>query len=517
MKIISCETASNYIKDHMTVAIGGFGAYACPDFLLNGIAECYHRTKHPSDLTITVGIGTGNNKTDCIGLNRLCETGLIGTVLASHLANAPLLSEKVGKNEIAAYLYPLGVLAHLMRAIGGHKPGVLTDVGKYTMVDPENGGGCANEKARSGSRKIVEKVSVGGKELLFYPSFSVDAAVIRATYADEMGNLTIDHEAMIGLELEMATAAHNSGGIVIAQVEQIVAAGSIPPRNVRIHHSLVDYVVVSPSNFHLQGYASDTYRPELSGEIKVTEQVVEILPLNARKVIARRAAMELKPDMIINLGVGIPSNVGLIAGEEQIPGITLSLESGPIGGSPLAGTGFAASVNPESIGTLSDTFDFYDGGGLNLTCLGAAEVDRHGNVNVSSFNGKCTGPGGFINISQNTPNVCFLMMFTAGKTDIRIENGEVKIQTDGTGCKFVNEVEQVTFSAQYARQTGQNVLYITERAVFKLTEKGICLIEIAPGIDLQKDILDHMSFVPEISNDLKSMDYKLFRKEIMRQ
>ena len=517
MKIIQPEEIAGLIKDAVTVAIGGFGSYGCPDFLLHCIAKNYREFHHPNSLTIVTGIGAGNNQRDEVGLNRLKEKGLIETVLAAHIANAPEINDLVARNEIAAFLYPLGVMAHLMRAIAGKKPGVITQVGRYTMADPELDGCCINEKARSQYRKVVENVIIGEKTYLFYPGFHIDVTMIRATYADEKGNLSFDHEALTGMELEMALAAHNNGGIVIAQVEQIVKADTIHPKKVRIHHSLIDYVVLSDQEMHHQGYATTKYRPELCGEVTGTEESVEELPLNIRKVIARRGVLELKPGMTINLGVGIPSYVGPVAKEESIGQITLSLESGPIGGFPVSGVGFAASVNPESIGTLTDTFDFYDGGGLDLTCLGAAEIDCHGNVNVSSFKGRCPGPGGFINISQNTPIVCFMCIFTAGKSDISVKNGRLEIKEDGSGIKFVNDVQQVTFSADYARENGQKVLYITERAVFSLDEHGICLEEIAPGVDLQKDILDKMEFTPAISEKLKLMDERLFLEMPMKE
>ena len=516
MKIITEKEVSNIVTSDSTVAIGGFGAYCCPDQLLEEIAESYRTAHTPSNLTVVTGIGTGDNTIGSRGLNRLGEEGLIGTLIAAHLANCPKIGKMVGDNLFPAYVVPLGVMAHLFRAIAGKQPGVLTHVGMNTFADPREEACCANQKAVDQNREIVRYVDLGDTDALLYRSFPLDFCLIRATYADEDGNLSFIKEALTGLELEMATAVHNCGGKVIVQVEQIVPRGSLPAKEVRIHHSMVDYVLVAKPEYQHQGYAAEEYRPELAGQARVATDAIAELPLDIKKVIARRGAMELKRDMVINLGIGIPSCVGPVANEEHIEGTTLSLESGPIGGVPVAGVGFAAAINAEMIASLADTFDMYDGGGLDMTCLGAAEIDRFGNVNVSKFNGKCTGPGGFINISQTTPEVCFLFQFTAGKSDIRPEDGKLVIVQDGKPVKFVKDkVQQITFSAEYAKRIGQKVLYITERAVFELGEDGLVLTEIAPGVDLQRDILDQMAFAPRVSEHLKEMDDRLFRPEPM--
>lgn len=515
MKVITAKEAAGLIPGGATVAVGGFGSYGCPDELLAVLADAHRETGTPDNLTVVTGIGTGDNSEEDIGLNRLSGDGLIGTLIAAHLANCPRIGKLVGANRFPAFVLPLGVAAHLFRAIAGGQPGVLTHVGLGTFVDPREDACCANEKARAQGRRLVERVDINGKTSLLYPSFPIDVCLIRATYADTDGNLSFAHEALTGLELEMALAVHNSGGKVIVQVESLVERGSLKPKEVRIHHALVDYVVVAQPEYHRQGYAGSAYRPELSGEVRGPVEALEPLPLDVRKVIARRGVMELRPNMVINLGIGIPSGVGSVANEEGISGTTLSLESGPMGGVPVAGVGFAAAVNAESIQSLSATFDLYDGGGLDMTCLGAAEIDREGNVNVSSFNGRCTGPGGFINISQSTPKVCFMFAFTAGKSDIVPGDGRLDIRQDGKGVKFVEHVQQITFSARYARQTGQEVLYITERCVFRLTDNGLELTELAPGVDLQKDVLDQMGFVPKLADTITPMDQRLFRVEPM--
>lgn len=517
MKVITPQQAAQLVTDRATVALGGFGAHCAPDALLEALAQRYKEDGHPASLTVVTGISTGDNTQNDVGMNRIALDGLIDTIIAGHLANPPKISAMAAANQLAAYTLPLGVVAQLFRAIAGKKPGVLTQVGLGTFVDPRNEGCKVNQRAKDQNRDVVQLVELNGQEQLFYPSFPLDICFLRGTYADEDGNISIEHEDLTGTELEIASAVHNSGGIVVVQVENLVQRGTIHPRKVRIHHTLVDYVVKAPSSdLHMQNYAEPSYQPVLTGEIRCPSDAIAPMSMSIRKVIARRGAMELKPGCVINLGIGIPSGVGSVANEEGIANQTnLSLETGIIGGVPVEGTGFGASANPEVLFHGSDIFDLYDGGFLDMTFLGAAEIDAQGNVNVSKFGPRCPGPGGFINISQNTPNVNFMGAFTAGKSDIRIAGGKLCIITDGPGMKFINKVQQITFSADYARKTGQNVTYMTERAVFKLVEDGIMLTEIAPGVDLERDILAHMEFRPLISPDLKEMDLRIFREEKM--
>ena len=517
VKVITAQQAAELIKDGMTVAMGGFGAYSGPDELLQAVADRYAETGHPKGLTTVGGISTGNfDKVNGMGLSRLRADGLLDTVIAGHIGNPVDIANMVGANKIAGYVLPLGVVIHLFRAMAGKKPGVLTTVGLGTYADPRNEGCIANERAREQGRKVVELLEIDGEEYLFYKKIPMDICLIRGTYADEDGNISLKHEAIVEAQLQIAAAVHNQGGTVIVQVEDIVQKGSIPPKEVRIHNSLVDYVVKARPEYHMQSYAEKSYRPELTGETKVPVNALAPMKMSLRKVIARRGAMELKPGCMITRGIGIPSGVGLVANEEGIAEqVTLSLESGPIGGVPVEGTGFGGAANAEAIVSIPDTFDLYDGGILDMTCLGAAEIDKYGNVNVSKFGTRCTGPGGFINISQNTPKVCFMLSFTAGKPELEIGGGELHIHKDGEGIKFVDKVQQITFSGDYARKTGQKILYITERAVFELTEQGVTLTEIAPGVDMEKDILAHMGFRPAISQNLKQMDPRIFREEKM--
>lgn len=517
VQFITPEKAAAFVSDEATIALGGFAACGGPDALMAALADRYRQTSHPANLTVVTGVGTGDFSSDDIGMNRIALDGMIRNVIAGHLGNCPNISKMAAANKIGAYTIPLGVVAHLFRAIAGKKPGVITHVGLGTFADPRLEGCKVNDLAKAQDREIVKVIELEGNEYLFYPSFDIDVCFIRGSYADQEGNISIERESLTGLEMEIATAVHNCGGKVIVQVEEILETGSIHPRKVRIHNSLVDYVVVAPSpELHMQNYVTKLAVDACStGDIRLPAGGAMSLPMNIRKIIARRGAMDLKPGDVINLGIGIPAGVGAVASEEEIlSDITLSLETGSIGGIPQA-NGFGRSINPKAIYALSDTFDQYDGGMLDAACLGAAEIDERGNVNSSKFGPLCPGPGGFINISQNTPKVNFMLSFTAGKSEIGVADGKLNIVQDATGVKFVKKLQQVTFSADYARKIGQEVKYMTERAVFRLVDEGIELIEIAPGVDLEKDILAHMEFKPLISKDLKLMDERIFREEKM--
>ena len=510
-KIITAKEAAALIRDGMTLGVGGFGAYAAPDELLAALAARYEEEGAPGGLTAVCGISPGSNKPDGRGLARLRAEGLLDTVMAGHFANPPEIAALIGANKIAAYAIPLGVMIHLWRAIAGHKPAVLTPVGLGTFADPRVEGCKANQKTIDQGRDIVEVVRLDGKDYLAYKTFPLDACFIRATWADEDGNLSMEDEGVGDYAAEMAAATHNSGGIVIAQVRGIVSRGVLDPKAVRVHHPMVDYVVVNTDPaLHMQSYASQLRR-ELSGQIRCPTDSIPAMPLDNRKLIARRGAMELEPGCLINLGIGIPSGVGVVANEEGIADrVTLSLESGPQGGVPVEGAGFGSSVNAEAIYTVADTLELYDGGMLDMTFLGAAEVDSHGNVNVSKFGGRCTGPGGFVNISQNTGRVFFTGTFTAGGLKEEIQDGKLVILQEGKSRKFRRSVEQITFSGRYAVESGQEVTFLTERAVLKLTPEGLMVTEIAPGIDLERDVLGQMDFTPLVSPELKLMDSRIF-------
>lgn len=507
-KIISISQAVDLVKDGMTVGISGFGAFASPDSILEQMGEKFRRENSPRDLTIVSGVAPGDFVEDGCGLSKIKDEGIIKSLIASHLRMSPAIGRACSENKIAAYSMPLGLYGQLMSAIGSKRPGIITHVGLHTYADPRQEGCIMNQKAREEGREIVKLVNIEGKDYLFYKSFHIDMCILHASYADEEGNISLQDEPVHGDLLELASAVHNNGGTVIVEVKDIVKAGSLDPRHVLIHKSYVDYVVKAKKESNV----ALAYNAPLIGDIQVvTEGSMKPMPLNYKKVIVRRAVLELKKDSLVNLGIGIPAGVGAVANEEGISkDLTLSLETGIYGGVPLDGPLFGASVNPVSISRSADMFIAYDGGGLDLTVLGGAEIDGSGNVNVSNFSGRCVGPGGFVNISQNTPTVCFAFSFTSGKSDIVVEDGKLNIRQDGNGIKFKNSVHQISFSSTYAQETGQNVLYITERAVFRLIDGKVVLTEIAPGVDLQKHILDKMEFKPEIAPDLKLMDARLF-------
>jgi len=520
-QFVTAAQAVSHIKDNDTLIVAGFGSYASPEELMQAASDRFRSVGHPRNLTVACGITPGDktestepNRGMNLGLNRMKDPGLIGTVLVGNLTDARAIAYMAGRNEIAAYIPPMGVMCNLFRAVAGGRPGLITRVGLGTFADPRIEGCAVNEKARE-QGSVVDLMEIGGEEYLFYHSFKPDVCFLRATYADEDGNLSMVHEGVQGSELEIAVGTHNNGGIVIAQVEQVLARGSLPVKDIRIHGRLVDYVVVASDPIHArQCYARDGYRPELCGLTRTPAGQTKVLPLTPRKVLARRAATELRPGLIINIGSGIPSGIGSVAAEEGLGGFTVSVESGPMGGEVQEGLSFPGVANAECIFRQCDTIDMYDGGMLDMAFLGFAEIDRHGNVNVSKFAGRCIGAGGFIDISQNAKKVFFMGTFS-NKADLELTDDGIRVRAEGTGTKFVEDVQQITFSGDYALKNGQEITYLTERCVFKLTPGGLMITEIAKGIDLEADILAHMAFRPLVADEIGMMDERLFRPEKM--
>ncbi len=515
MKIINAKEVASLIKNNATVAISGSGGSGSPENLLKSLMDSYNTNKQPKNITVVTGISPGNLTKDYVGMNMLSADGLVGKAICAHLGMGKLFGEKVGKNIFPAFALPLGVLNHLLRAIAGHEPGIITHIGLDTFADPRQEGCCANDLAKN-EEPIVELIKIAKEDYLFYKSFPINVALIKATYADELGNISFEHEAVLGEQFNMAAATHNSGGIVIVEVKEIKPAGSLRAKDVLIHSKLVDYVVIGKPDTSLGDYNLPIYHPEYTGDKKIKLEKLPIKELDERKICARRAAMEIKKGYAINLGVGMPDMVANVAAEENISQeISLSIECGPMGGVPVGGIAFGASRNPDSIIPTAENFDLYNGGFLDMAILGLAEVDQEGNVNVSKFGSRITGPGGFINITQSTKRIIFMGTFTASNLKESIIDEKLIINNEGEKIKFVNKVEQITFSGKNALKNNLEIMYVTERAVFKLTKGGLELIEIAPGIDLQQDILNKMEFKPIISSKLKLMDKRIFKDEKM--
>lgn len=518
MKIITGEEAAALVQSESTLAVCGFGGRGAPDYLLKSLNDRFERTGSPRALFLCFGIGTGDPSARQHGLNELRHRELIGRVLCAHVKDAPLLAGWIAENAFPAYALPLGIVAELFRAQGRRLPGVLTTVGKGSFADPEQEGCRLNEKAETDSFQPVSAISLFGEDYLFYHSFPVHTCFLRASFSDPEGNISDVREPLYLEQLEIAAAVKASGGTVVVQVEKILDAGEMRNRDVILHKSLVDYVVVSDPAYHTQGYDRPDFLPELNCATGKADlrRTFQSMPLNARKVCARRAALELFPGSVVNVGIGIPDGVSSVAIEEGIdPSVVFTVESGVIGGEPVAGLGFGPSAYFEARFKMSEMLSLYQGGYLDQTFLGAAEIDEEGNVNVSSFHGSAVGPGGFVDISQNTENIYFLSSFCAVGCDLAVDDGKIRILREGLQKKFIKKVRQITFSAREAERKHQNVMYITERAVFRLVDGALLLTEIAPGLDLKRDILDQMAFRPKIDPSLRIMDTRIFSEGLM--
>jgi propionate CoA-transferase len=503
-KVITAQEAAKLVGDGVTVGASTQGMSGWAEEIAIAIEERFLQSGHPKDITLIHSCTCGDYKKR--GTTHLGHEGLTKRLICGHTLTSPNMISLIEKNKIECYLLPQGVICQLWRAIAGKKVGVITNVGLGTFVDPRMGGAKITSITTEDLVKVIE---LEGQELLLYKPFPINVALIRGTVADENGNLTMDNESVIMEALPLAMAAKNSGGIVIAQAHNLAMAGSLHPKNVKVPGTLIDYVVIAKPENHHQTQAT-YFSPVLAGHLKVPMEGIPALPLDARKIIGRRAAAEMAAGNIINLGVGIPAVIPSVIAEEGMTGkVTTTTELGVFGGVPAIGLDFGGAVNADAMIEHASMFDYYDGGGLDVTFVGLAQTDKNGDVNVSRFGNRVAGPGGFINITQNSKKVVFCGMFSIGSEEV-VENGKLRITKEGTGKKFVEKVDQITFSGAFAAKRTAPILFVTERCVMKLENRKLILMEIAPGIDVEKDIIGMMDFRPEISPDLKIMDSEMF-------
>lgn len=507
LNIITARQAAELIRDGDTVVTDGFVGSCFAEELAIGLEQRFLETGKPKDLTLVYCAGQGDGSTR--GLNHLGHEALLGRVIGGHWNLVPKVQKLAVENKVEAYNLPQGVLCHMLRDIAAGRPGTLTHVGLKTFVDPRRGGGRLSERTK---KDIVRLMEIDGREYLFYETFPINVALLRGTYADENGNITMENEGLTVSMLSAAQAVRNCGGKVIVQVERVVKAGTLDPRLVKVPGIYVDAVVVATcEENHMQTFGT-RYNPAFTGQISMPLCSLPPMKLDERKIICRRAAMEIAEGDIVNLGIGMPEGIGSVANESGLSDrFMLTVESGAIGGVPQSGLDFGCSVNPQAIIDQANQFDSYHGGGLDLAFLGLAQADRQGNINVSRFGPRIPGAGGFIDITQNAKKVVFCGTFTTKGLTIATGDGTLRILSEGSVKKFVSDVEQITFSGEYAVEMGQPVLYITERAVFKLTPEGLELTEVAPGVDIERDVLAQMGFAP-IVREPKQMDAWIFRE-----
>jgi propionate CoA-transferase len=515
-KIIPIEAVGALIPDEAVVTVSSSSGLGCPDATLQAIGNHFLEKGRPSGLTMLHPIAAGDMY-GIPGIDHLAYPGLLKRIIAGSLPSGPsnMPSPKIWQmiidNQVQAYNVPSGILFHMHRESAAGRPGILTKVGLDTFVDPRRNGSRMNECA---IEEIVRVVNFEGEEWLFFPSIAPNVAVIRATTADERGNLTMEHEgAYLGV-MDQALAARNNGGIVIAQVKRLTAFGTLRPQQVRVPGVLVDHVVIDPEQ---QQTTQTVYNPAISGEVFRPLWDFKPIDWGVDKIIARRAALELSEEDVVNLGFGICALVPRILLEEGLHGeVTWVIEQGAVGGMPLLGFAFGCASNADAIVASPDQFTFFQGGGFDSSCLSFLQVDQYGNVNVSRLALRphvTAGCGGFVDITTAARSIFFCGYFTAGGLDLRVEDNQLRIVKEGKNKKFVPEVEHVTFSGRRARQLKQRVLYITERCVLSLEPEGITVTEIAPGLDLKRDILEQADIDLRVSENLAVMDKRIFQPE----
>jgi acyl CoA:acetate/3-ketoacid CoA transferase len=517
-KIVTLGEAAALIPDGATVSVSASSGLGCPDALLRAIGDRFRETGSPRNLTTIHPIAAGDMY-GIDGIDHIAEPGLLKRVIAGSYPSgpssmpSPKIWQMIHENQIEAYNIPSGILFHMHIDAAAKRPGVLTQVGIDTFVDPRRTGGRMNECT---TEEIVEVVQFDGQEWLYFRAIPVDVTIIRGTTADEFGNISMEHEGAYLGALDQALAARVNGGTVIAQVKRTTARGTIPSQQVRVPGNLVDYVVVDPEQMQT---TLTQYDPAISGETKAPLDSFESVTWGPDKVIARRAAMELVDGDAVNLGFGISALVPRIALEEDHAGdVTWVIEQGAVGGVPLLGFAFGCAANAMGIMPSPMQFVYFQGGGFDRTFLSFMQVGADGSVNVSKLAAKphvTAGVGGFVDITANARNIVFSGYLTAGGIDLAINDGRLEIRREGKIRKFVPEVEQVTFSGRKAIERGTRVTYVTERCVIELRPEGLTVVEIAPGVDLQRDVLGQVDIPMLVATDLKLMDERLFRPECM--
>ncbi|WP_170327602.1 acyl CoA:acetate/3-ketoacid CoA transferase [Ruegeria arenilitoris] len=517
-KQMTAREAANLVPDGATVAVNSSSGLCCPDAVLKGLGERFYDEGAPRNLTTIHPIAAGD-MFGTKGVDHIAKPGLLTRIIGGSYpsgpskAEPPLVWQMITAEQVRAYNVPSGIIFDMLREAAAKRPGVLTKVGMDTFVDPEIEGCAMNDAARA--EPIVKRMEFEGEDWLYFKSMAPNVAIIRATTADEKGNLSFEHEGAYLGAMEMALAARNNGGVVIAQAKRVAAAGSIRPHDVHVPGILVDAIVEAPDQ--LQTTATE-YDPAISGELTRPIKSFRAADFNVGKVIARRVAMELKDGWAVNIGFGISANVPRILVEEGLHGsVTWMIEQGAVGGVPLLDFKFGCSANAEAFVPSPHQFCYFQAGGFDASLLSFLEVDKHGSVNVSRLSAiphRTAGAGGFVDITARARKIVFSGNFNAG-AKMTVENGQVKILQEGKVAKFVDEVDQISFSGKRAKAQGQDVTYVTERCVIKLTEQGLMVTEIAPGLDVQRDVLDQAATPLLVSDDLKTMDAALFDPALM--
>ena len=518
MKVLSLAEAAGRIPDEAVITISASSGLGCPDAMLAAIGERFLTTGTPKNLTTVHPIAAGDMY-GIDGIDHLARDGLLKRIIAGSLPSgpsrmdSPRIWQMIHDNRVEAYNLPSGIIFHMHREAAAKRPGILTKTGMDTFVDPLLLGGRMNEKT---TENIVSRVTFDGDTWLFFRSIDMDVAIIRGTTADEDGNISTEHEGSFLGIYDQVLAAHNNGGIVIAQVKRLVQAGTIPPQQVRVPGVVVDYVVLDPAQMQT---TNTLYDPAISGEIRPPDNVFHLAPWGPPKAIARRAAMELRHGDAVNLGFGISAMVPRILLEEGLSrAVTWVIEQGAVGGIPLMDFQFGCAGGAQAIMSSADQFTYFQGGGFDKSLLSFLEIDSDGNVNVSRLQARphiTAGVGGFIDITATARHIIFIGYFTTGGLRLAIDNGQLHIEREGKVQKLVPHVEHVTFSGKRARQQGQHVTYITERCVLRLESHGLTVTEIAPGIDLDRDILGQTAIPLHISPALRKMDHRLFFSDRM--